>query len=283
MHRITPANFWQRKSQLAIEYAYRTREQSPETWVFWIHASNQARFEQSYRDIANFVKITGRQNPKANIFQLVHDWLRDERKGRWVLILDNVDDAGFFLEPHDTGHDGQANGSEGRDSRPLASYLPQCPHGSILITTRNKDAALKLVEQGDIIPVRPMNEEDAVALLEKKLGKQDDHDSVTELSKALEFMPLAIVQAAAYISRRAPRCSARQYLEEFQKSDRKRASLLDFEGGQLRRGRDAKNSIIITWQISFDHIRLTRRSAADLLSLMSFFDRQGIPEALVRR
>ncbi|PVH91245.1 hypothetical protein DM02DRAFT_546198, partial [Periconia macrospinosa] len=37
-----------------------------------------------------------------------------------------------------------------------------------------------------------------------------------------------------------------------------------------------------TWQISFEHIRETRPSAAGLLSLMSFFDRQGIPEELLR-
>jgi len=251
--------------------------------VLWVHASNAARFEQSYRDIADTVKIFGRRDPKANIFKLVHDWLRDERKGKWVMILDNVDDAGFLLEAHDTGQDGQVNGSEGRDSRPLASYLPQCQNGSILITTRNRNAALKLVEQGDIITVEPMSEADALALLEKKLGKQDDRDGVTELATALEFMPLAIVQAAAYISQRAPRCSVRQYLEKFRKSDDKRASLLEFKGGQLRRDRDAKNSIIITWQISFDHIRHARPSASELLSLMSFFDRQGIPEALLRR
>jgi hypothetical protein len=38
----------------------------------------------------------------------------------------------------------------------------------------------------------------------------------------------------------------------------------------------------VTWQISFEHIRQTRRSAAELLSLMSFFDRQGIPEDVLR-
>jgi hypothetical protein len=57
---------------------------------------------------------------------------------------------------------------------------------------------------------------------------------------------------------------------------------LTYEAGQLRRDRDAKNSIIITWQISFDYILQERPSAADLLSLMSFFDRQGIPEGLLR-
>jgi hypothetical protein len=74
-------------------------------WVFWVHASNAARFEQSYWDIAHYVKIPGRQNPKADIFQLVRDWLRDERKGKWVLILDNVDAAGFLLEVQSTAQD----------------------------------------------------------------------------------------------------------------------------------------------------------------------------------
>jgi hypothetical protein len=127
-----------------------------------------------------------------------------------------------------------------------------------------------------------MDEVHALALLKKKIGKQDDSKDIVELATALEFIPLAIVQAAAYISERAPRCSVQQYLKEFRMSDRKKTSLLNHEGGQLRRDWEAKNSIIITWQISFDHIRQVRPSAADLLSLMSFFDRQGIPQALVQ-
>ena len=145
--------------------------------------------------------------------------------------------------------------------------------------------ALKLVEETDIIPVEPMDKEHALALLKKKLGKlweQSDGQDVAVLAAALEFMPLAIVQAAAYILQRAPRCSVRQYIEQFQRNDKGKTTLLNHEGGHLRRDREAKNSIIITWQISFDHIRQTRPSAADLLSLMSFFDRQGIPEVLLR-
>jgi len=65
------------KSQLAIEHTHRTRERSSNTWVFWVYASNAARFEQGYRDIADVIKIAGRENPKANIFKLVHDWLRE--------------------------------------------------------------------------------------------------------------------------------------------------------------------------------------------------------------
>ncbi|PQE31720.1 hypothetical protein CJF32_00001045 [Rutstroemia sp. NJR-2017a WRK4] len=268
------------KSQLAIEYAYRTRDQSPETWIFWVHASNASRFEQSFREIADYVKIPGRKDLQVNIFQLVHDWLRNERKGKWILILDNVDDAGFLIQAQSTSDTGQTN-SMG-SGKPLVAYLPQCSNGSILITTRSKSAALKLVEQRDIITVDPMGEVGALGLLEKKLGRCNESNDAIELVTALEFMPLAIVQAAAYICQRAPRYSVQDYLRDFQKSDRKRMSLLNFEGERLRRDWEAKNSIIITWQISFDHIRNIRPSAADLLSLMSFFDRQGIPEALLQ-
>ncbi|KAI1684365.1 TPR domain protein [Pyrenophora tritici-repentis] len=267
------------KSQLAIEHAYRTREQSPETWVFWVHASNAARFEQSYRDIADRVKIAGRRDPQANIFKLVHDWLCD-CKQRWLLVLDNVDDAGFLS--------GQANSdSQGQNinaqviRKPLREYLPHCERGSILVTTRSKEAALKLVEQRDIVNVEPMDETQALALFKKKLGTEGDNGDIVELAAALEYMPLAVVQAAAYIWRSAPRCSVAQYLEEFRHSDSEKTSLLNHEAGQLRRDREAKNSIIITWQISFQHLRRNKPSAADLLSLMSFFDRQGIPEALI--
>lgn len=273
------------KSQLAIEYAYRTRDYSPETWVFWIHVSNTARFEQSFRDIVNYVKISGRQDPQADIFQLVHDWLWDEKNGKWALILDNVDDAGFLDAPS-TDQDGHTNSRESGNSQSLVLYLLQCSHGSILIITRSEDEALKLVEPRDIITIEPMSIQDALALFENKLGGDDngsdDSNVVAELLVALELMPLAIVQAAAYILRRIPRYSVREYFQDFQKSDRKRTSLLDYNGKQLRRDKEAKNSIIVTWQISFDHILAIRLLAAELLSLMSFFDRQGIPDTLLQ-
>ncbi|KAH9211702.1 hypothetical protein DL95DRAFT_510730 [Leptodontidium sp. 2 PMI_412] len=230
--------------------------------VFWVHASNAARFEQSFRDVTDRVKIPGRQNPTANIFQL------------WALILNNVDDAGFLVEARRTGQEGQASGIESADSRSLVSYLPQCLHGSILITTRSEDEALNLVEQRDIITIEPINNKDALTLFENKLGGVDDGsndaDVAAKLLVTLEFMPLAIVQAATYILRRKSRYSVRE------------TSLLDYNGKQLRRDKEAKNLIIVTWQILFDHIRKIRPLAADLLSLMSFFDRQGIPDTLLQ-
>jgi hypothetical protein len=249
--------------------------------VFWVHASNAARFEQSFRDIADQVKIYGRQDPQANIFKLVHDWLCD-CKQRWLLVLDNVDDAHFLLDIQaDRG--GQAANTTGSSGRPLREYLPHCERGSILVTTRSKEAALNLAEQRNMLNVEPMDVAEGLALFKKKLGARDESGDVVGLAAALEYMPLAIVQAAAYISQRAPRYSVRRYLDEFEKSERKQTGLLDHNEAHLHRDWEAKNSIIITWEISFEYIQQTRPLAADLLSLMSFFDQQGIPEGLLQR
>ena len=62
-----------------------------------MHASNAARFEQGYQNITDAVKITGREDPKADIFKIVYDWLRGY-KGKWLLILDNVDSTDLLIK-----------------------------------------------------------------------------------------------------------------------------------------------------------------------------------------
>ena len=136
-------------------------------------------------------------------------------------------------------------------------------------------------EDSDVVPVEPIHDTAAHALLRKKLGDEfNRNNDITKLANTLDYMPLALIQAPAYIRERAPRCLVQQYLREYRQSDGRKTSLLNQVAGHLRRDQEASNSIIITWQISFDYIGSKRRSAADMLSLMSFFDRQGIQEAL---
>lgn len=163
------------------------------------------------------------------------------------MILDNVDNANFFVNAQ-APIQSQSSDSGRRTLRPLRDYLPQSQNGSILVTTRSRESALKLSEWNDLIPVDLMTPSNAVELLKKKLEstEQRNDKDLVELAAALDFMPLAIVQAAAYLSQGESRCSVQQYLAEFRKSDRRKTSLLDLEGGQLRRDGEAKNSIIIT-------------------------------------
>ena len=257
------------KSELAIEYAHRIAAGQAGTWVFWVHASTQARVEEDFRTIADAVKLPSRNQPKANIPQLVYSWLSNKRNGRWIMILDSADDGDVFY---------RLTSGDARSQRPFTTYLPQCRNGSIIITTRNNDLAFRLTgSRHSMIEVGPMAQTDALTLLEKKLGSLPDADVAADLVRSLDFVPLAMIQAAAYIQARAPLSSPEKYLAEFREGERKRSRLLEHDAGDLRRDGGASNAILTTWQISFDHIRSQRRSAADLLSLMSLFDRQGIP------
>ena len=160
--------------------------------------------------------------------------------------------------------------------------LPESSNGSVLVTARSREAAFELVgNDEDILKVEPMSESYALALFWKKFQGEVQEEEVLELLQHLNYMPLAISQAAAYIRHRAPRTTVSKYLNDFRRSEKDRASLLNKAVRDRRRDGKASNSILGTWQISFEFIRSDRPSAARLLSLMSFFDRQGIPEELI--
>lgn len=63
---------------------------------------------------------------------------------------------------------------------------------------------------------------------------------------------------------------------------RQNEKILLADTGDLRRDPSVPNSVLVTWHISFDQIRESSPPAAELLSLMSVLDRQGIPEFLLR-
>ncbi|KAJ5702100.1 hypothetical protein N7488_009648 [Penicillium malachiteum] len=265
------------KSRLAIEHCHRVRQESPDTWVFWVHASNAARCEESLRNLADCAKIPGRQDRESNIFQLFGNWLQDGKVGKWILVLDNVDDDELLQKPLSTWTDAQENTQRHVPTQPPLRYLLASSNGSIIVTSRNRAVALEIADhKKNLIDVLPMNSTDALLLLQNKLDESAEKQELVQLVEELEFMPLAITQAASYINHRSPQFSASQYLGKLRQSDRQATKLLEHEGKHMHRDWEAKNSILRTWQISFDHIRRIRKSAADLLSLMSFFDWQGI-------
>ncbi|KAF2438445.1 TPR-like protein [Karstenula rhodostoma CBS 690.94] len=270
------------KSQIAIEYAYQVRDESPSTWVFWVHAGTRARFEEGYRRIAEATKMDGWEDPKADVLRLVRRWLCDESNGRWLIVVDNADDASIFFQ--DLPQDRTTDGPDNTPAEPLFDFLPQSSNGSILVTSRSWDAAYRLTGNHDnIFEVQPMNKDDAVALLRRKLGSIVSENEAVQLIDALDSMPLALTQAAAFIKQRAPRMTLSKYIDEVHRSDVHRVRLLEKNVGDLRRDARAINSIIVTWQISFEHIQERTPTAAQLLSLMSLFDRQGIPESLLQK
>ncbi|KAK1969104.1 TPR-like protein [Colletotrichum sublineola] len=267
------------KSQLAVNYAHEVRQGSPDTYVFWVHAGTRERFEEAYSAIANRLQLPRHSDPDVDVVRLVYDWLCAEENGHWLMVVDNADDVKVFY-PKPIAE--QSGFVASKSHRPLASFLPQSSNGKILVTSRRKDVAERLTGSSrNVLSIEAMDENQAHQLLRNKLQGAHDEEVASELLQALEYMPLAITQAAAYILRQAPRASPSTYLADFRISEKK-ASLLNRNMGDLRRDPSASNSIVTTWQITFDSIRQERQSAADLLAFLSFFNPQGIPEWILR-
>lgn len=130
-----------------------------------------------------------------------------------------------------------------------------------------------------------MTLDQGVELLRNKLSHPFDDATSASASKllaALSYMPLAITQAVAYINKHWPRTTVASYARDLHTSDKRREKLLREATADLRRDEEASNSILATWQITFERIREEKPSATDLLSFMSFFNPQGIPELIIR-
>lgn len=193
------------------------------------------------------------------------------------MVLDNVDHVDIFSLPRKR----RLDNADTNVQMSLATYLPQST-GSILVTSRNRDAAAGLVGYNRIKEVLAMDEGQGLQLLRNKLCQPPLEESAASLLFALGHIPLAITQAAAYINRSA-RMSVTDYLHDFHKNSKKRERLLNWDLGDLRRDESASNSILTTWQMSFEQIRRERPSAAELLSMMSLFRPQGIPKWILRK
>ncbi|RDW59938.1 hypothetical protein BP6252_13025 [Coleophoma cylindrospora] len=263
------------KSQIAIEWSYRLRAQDPMTWVFWVHGSTKDRFKQSYKSIAALLELPGWNDPKSDVLGLVSRWLSNVDNGHWFMILDNVDDIEVFCSLSDGDSEDQ--------SLPLSNYIPQTATGSILFTTRDRRATTWLSSGfRSEITINVMTSEDAQELLQTKtpegLSSSLERE---ELVKELDYVPLAITQAAAYISARALQMTVSTYLTLYCSDESSRSRLLDKDSGDLRRDPGIPNSVIRTWQISFDQIERKWPNAIELLSLIAMLDRQGIPKFLL--
>lgn len=211
------------------------------------------------------------------MLQLVETWLRGSGK-QWLLVLDNSDLEAVLFEPVDAVNVTSPSTARKRTIDFLA--IPSC--GQTLLTTRHNKVASQFVDDCDIVTVGPMTKSDAMNLFRKKAGEHHDAMDSEKLVGELGNIPLAIAHAAAFIKRKVPLCTVQTYLGELRKTAESDASLLTANYNELRRDDEADNSVINTWQVSFEHIRHIRPSAADRLSLMSFYDHRSIPITLLK-
>jgi tetratricopeptide (TPR) repeat protein len=212
------------------------------------------------------------------VLLLVKAWLERTDRGQWLMVIDNADDMQLFLGQHM----GPANASSSSHEESLGRYLPECPHGAILVTTRNKQAGSRLTKGKRPIEVGKMDEGETDQLLRAHLdGINVTSSESSALSSRLEHLPLALVQAAAFIQENT--IDVGQYLELLDNSDQDLVDLLSEEFETNGRDSETPRAVAETWILSFEQIQRQNAFAGELLSLMSLFDRQAIPLEFLSR
>ncbi|KAF2809299.1 FabD/lysophospholipase-like protein [Mytilinidion resinicola] len=220
------------KTQIALELAYKMQEITPDCSVIWIPAISMETIEQAYKG----------QGPSPTPSE-------PKKKGasRWLLIFDNADDVDMW-----TGRDGYPR---------LLDFLPRSDLGRIVFTIRDRKTAVKLAQK-NVVHLAETDEEMGLQLLYRHLIDQaNDRRIATRLLAKLAYLPLAIVQAAAY--------------------EQDVIDLLSEDFEEEGRYSDRKDPVATTWLISFEQIRRRDTLAADYLAFMSCVEPIDIPESLL--
>ncbi|KAJ7101194.1 P-loop containing nucleoside triphosphate hydrolase protein [Mycena epipterygia] len=209
------------------------------TDIFFIDSSSVETIDTGLKNIAN-TKTVGESSQDAL------QWLRSKQDD-WLLFFDNADDPKLNLN----------------------NYVPQCDHGNILITSRNPGLC---VYAGSHFPVSDMEEIEAADLLLKSASWcLQVLYIVQHFFQALHYLPLAIIQAGAFISKSGDLDS---YLELYEQN---RARLLSQKPAQTHDNYGW--TVYTTWQISFDQLS---QPAATFLQLCSLLHHQGISEQIFK-
>ena len=255
------------KTQLALRLAYWVRDNKPEYSIFWVPALSGATFEQACGEIVKKLAI-GKSSSDKDPKGLLQHYLSSPEAGKWLLVVDNADDHNLLF--------GGTSISEG-----LADYLPESEDGRTLFTTRSRIVAVDAAKS-DVVELDKMSPQDAASHLEEsliwKVAVRNSPDAEALLTE-LEYLPLAITQAAAYLNEN--QISVVEYLGLLRGAPRDMVSLMSREFRDKTRYKDSRNAVATTWLVSFEQIRTSNSVAADLLAFISRIQPKGIPRSLL--
>jgi hypothetical protein len=254
------------KTQIALELAYRVKIEYPDRSIFWIPGNSLDSFQNVYMEIGHLLRVPGLDQKGVDIRTHISQYLAKAKIGRWLMIVDSADDMDLWFG-------GRSNSAH---STPLIEFLPKSDEGILIFTTRNRHAAVKMAGN-NVVEITSMEPDIARKLLERSVIHEntlDNEASVSTLLARLDFLPLGIAQAAAYMNAKAIRVS--EYLSLVDGTEQEAFELLS-EGFVEER----EKTVAITWLVSFQQIRHNDQLAMDYLAFMCCFDPMNIPQSLL--
>jgi hypothetical protein len=241
------------KTQVAASLARQAWNDGVVDLLVWVSAASRDAVVSAYAQAAAEVAgaASGAADTAARRFLA---WLVETSR-RWLVVLDDVADPGDL--------DGW--------------WPPSTPAGRVVVTTRRRDATL--LGRGRLVEVGLYTPSEATSYLRDKLGDAPERLIGAEaLAADVDFLPLALAQAAAYIADRAIDCGI--YRSRFADQRRQLADISP-EPGSLPD--DYGTPVATTWALSVEAAdRLAPAGLAHpVLRLLSLLDSNGVPTSVL--
>ncbi|KAG9125018.1 hypothetical protein FRC07_009303 [Ceratobasidium sp. 392] len=237
------------KTQVALATVQKTRDMWSD--IIYVDATTRDTTISGLEDFAKAKKIGEEHTDTIR-------WLGNCRE-QWLMVFDNADDPALDLP----------------------SFFPSGDHGSILVTTRISQLALRAQGQNPACNIHQMDGDEALELLLKTAGREGEqlleleHDAAIRLLQEFGYLALAIVHAGAYI--RCSYCTMDEYRNMFLNQ---RQATLDEYQAMLVKVDDYHKSVYTTWLMSYE---LLSGPAQQLLWLMAFMHQDNITQDIFQR
>jgi tetratricopeptide (TPR) repeat protein/transcriptional regulator with XRE-family HTH domain len=245
------------KTQLALEYAHRYNKKYEA--VLWVPADSPEHLSAALDQHARRLDVPEARKRQPNPDYLVNEvyhWLREHNN--WLLILDNVEEnveLDFLSSIRSRGH--------------------------VLLTTR----VLSVADRGEHLVMEKMPVEVGALLLLRVVHDSSasletfsvgEREEAMALARILEGLPLALVQAGAYIREKGR--SLTEYRRAYQ---RYRKIFLRWRSTHDKAFTDYSESVATTWLISFRRVRQQSTAALAILCLCAYLHPDAIPSDII--
>ncbi len=242
------------KTRLAVHYAYQQKPRC--AFILWVSASSKASLDTSLSQLADQLNADPLLK-QAEKMAFVKAWL--EQHNDWLLIIDNADNDQEIT------------------AKVLESFLPVSPQGHILFTTQIITADLKF--KAAALEIKCLDTETGGLFLWRRIhaDKQatpDELIAAKEISGALSGLPLALVQAAAYIKEN--QCALNDYLPLYEKYAKELLNPDLSEHQQVISDHDLP--VFATFKLSFSRLQ---EPAKELLAFCALLHAENIPEEIL--